>query len=239
MGGTWEDQIVGATMVQWVAMEIPPRHRQFLLDIARSAIVHTLKGAGHLVAPRPSGDPVLNIPAGCFVSLHEVVGHRLRGCVGRLQSQDPLFRTVFETAVSVLNDPRFAGMPVRLEELRHLSIEISVLSPLKPAASCMEFDPLNDGIYLMCVSPEGESRRTGTFLPQVGRETGWSREQLLARLCTEKMGLSSDAWQRPDARLLTYRTVICGPEPFLPPTELQQPGGRAGTIASQSNAFRI
>src|SRR5688572_1381566 len=122
-------------------MEIPPRHQEFLLDIARSAIVHALRGEG--VAPRPTGDAVLNMPAGCFVSLHELAAHRLRGCVGRLQSQDPLYRTVFETAVSVLNDPRFRGMPVTLEELPSLSIEISVLSPLKPAAGCMEFDPQN------------------------------------------------------------------------------------------------
>jgi AmmeMemoRadiSam system protein A len=220
-------------------MEVPARHQQFLLDVARSAIVHSLRGAAHLVAPRPSPDPVLNIPAGCFVSLHEIAAHRLRGCVGRLQSQDPLYRTVFETAVSVLNDPRFRGMPVTMDDLPNLSIELSILSPLKPAANCLDFDPLHDGIYLMHASPDGEGKRTGTFLPQVARETGWTREQLLARLCTEKMGLSSTAWQQPEARLLTYRTVICGPAPFLPPTQLQQPADRPGTLSHNSNTFRV
>jgi AmmeMemoRadiSam system protein A len=219
------------------AMEIPARHQQYLLDIARSAIVHTLRGAGAAVAPRPSADPLLNMPAGCFVSLHEMTAHRLRGCVGRLQSQDPLYRTVFETAMSVLNDPRFGGMPVLMEELSALDIEISVLSPLKPAAHPLDFDPLNDGIYLMCTGPQGKC--TGTFLPQVARETGWTREQLLARLCTEKMGLSSTAWQRPEARLLTYRTVICGPVPFLEAAAPERSGERRGTLASQSNTFRI
>src|SRR5687768_9896117 len=146
-------------------MEIPLRQRQLLLDIARSAIVHALRGEAQGVAPRPSADPVLNIPAGCFVSLHELEAHRLRGCVGRLQSEDPLFRTVFETAVSVLNDPRFRGQAVMAEELPRLSIEISVLSPLKPAENYRDFDLLNDGIYLICPGPEGQ--RTGTFLPQV------------------------------------------------------------------------
>jgi len=31
--------------------------------------------------------------------------------------------------------------------------------------------------------------RSGVFLPQVARETGWRRDQLLDRLCTEKDGL--------------------------------------------------
>ena len=81
--------------------------------------------------------------------------------------------------------------------------------------------------------------RTGTFLPQVARETGWTREQLLAQLCTEKMGLSSVAWQGPDARLLTYRTVICGPAPFLPQAPLQQTAGRVGTLGGSGNTFRV
>ena len=56
--------------------------------------------------------------------------------------------------------------------------------------------------------------RTGCFLPQVARETGWTREQLLGRLCSEKMGLPAAFWMQAGAQLMTFTTLIIGPEPF-------------------------
>jgi AMMECR1 domain-containing protein len=108
----------------------------------------------------------------------------------------------------VLRDPRFRDDPVRYAELPELDIDLSVLSPLRPAPRPLDFDPLEEGIYLT----HGE--RAGCFLPQVARETGWSKQQLLARLCVEKMGLPQDAWQDREARLFVFTTVIVGPEPF-------------------------
>jgi AmmeMemoRadiSam system protein A len=190
-------------------MQISAAHRQLLLNAARTNIRDTLRGNGRASIP-PTTDPVLTMPAGCFVTLHDRVTHRLRGCIGRLQSNDPLIKSVCETACSTLQDPRFQNNPVTLDELSRLELEISVLSPLKEAANPLDFDPPNDGIYLLC------DGRAGTFLPQVAKETGWTREQLLARLCTEKMGLAPTAWQNPQAKLLKYNVVIIGPEPFIP-----------------------
>jgi len=68
---------------------------------------------------------------------------------------------------------------------------------------------LNEGIYLTF----GESG-AGCFLPQVARETGWSKEQLLDRLCVEKMGLLASAWHDPRAKLFVFTTLEIGPEPF-------------------------
>ena len=189
-------------------MELSEEQRATLLDTARRAIVEWLRGNFGYAVP-PTEDPVLNMPCGCFVTLHERRTHRLRGCIGRLQTADPLLKTVHETAQSALQDPRFRYEPVTAEELPRLDIEISVLSPLTAAQGPLDFDPLNDGIYLLC------NGRAGTFLPQVARETGWGREQLLSRLCTEKMGLAADAWRSADAKLLTYRAVIVGPVPFV------------------------
>jgi AmmeMemoRadiSam system protein A len=188
-------------------MVITEPHQQVLLEAARAGIRNELRGVWQHHVPA-ADDPLFLTPAGCFVTLHDRLSHRLRGCVGRLQSPDPLLRTVYETARSVVHDHRFASHPVTLAELPRLELEISVLSPLKPADGPLDFDPPNDGIYLVC---EG---RTGTFLPSVARETGWTREQLLCRLCTEKMGLQAYAWRDVEARLMTYRTVIIGPAPF-------------------------
>ena len=41
-----------------------------------------------------------------------------------------------------------------------------------------------------------------------------TREQLLERLCVEKMGLPAASWRSPHAKLQTFTTIIIGPEPF-------------------------
>lgn len=187
-------------------MNLSPQAQAALLDIARDTIRAALSGT--VPQPLPE-DPELNQPAGCFVSLHEMNGHRLRGCVGRLDAKGPLAPTVRAMAQSVLEDPRFLDQPVTLGELPLLDIELSILSPLFPAAHVLDFDPPNEGIYLTYAG------RAGCFLPQVARETGWTREQLLSRLCTEKMGCSSFAWRHPDAQLQKFTTVLVGPEPFV------------------------
>src|SRR3954452_8811010 len=157
-------------------MQLTAEQSGRLLDIARDAIRQSLHGQP--LAELPQDDPALLQPAGCFVSLHESGTHRLRGCVGRLDASGPLAAVVQQTAVNVLGDPRFTQQPVRIEDLPRLEIDISVLSPLMPAASPLDFDLLNEGISLTI------SNRAGCFLPQVARETGWNKEQLLDRLCT-------------------------------------------------------
>ena len=158
----------------------------------------------------PLADATLHQAAGCFVTLHTLHGRRLRGCVGRLDAAKPLLEAIFATSLSVLEDPRFRYSPIYLEELPELELEISVISPLRPVEHPLAFELLSEGIYLTI------GRRSGCFLPQVARETGWTREQLLERLCTEKMGLPSSAWQNAEAQLSVFSTVMVGPEPFVP-----------------------
>ena len=195
-------------------MVLSPHQQRVLMDAARYAIRRKLGGHSPALDDGngdggTAADPALSQPAGCFVTLHTLRTHALRGCVGRLDATEPLLAAVRRTAANVLSDPRFGDDPVRLEELPDLQLDISVLSPLRPAAGPLEFDPLNEGIYLTF----GESR-AGCFLPQVARETGWSKEQLLDRLCVEKMGLLASAWHDPRAKLFVFTTLEIGPEPF-------------------------
>jgi uncharacterized protein len=189
-------------------MQLTAEQSQRLLDIARESIRHTL--AGQPPTPLAETDPVLISPAGCFVSLHQQTTHELRGCVGRLDANGPLAQVVQQTAVSVLADPRFGNRRIQPSELANLEIELSILSPLMPAKNPLDFDLLNDGLFLII------SNRTGCFLPQVARQTGWTKEQLLDRLCMEKMGFPAKMWQHPAARLQKFTAAILGPEPFNP-----------------------
>jgi len=178
-----------------------------LLALARNQILFRLQGGGLLEVK--TTDPQLLEPGSCFVSLHRRHDHGLRGCVGRMDAAAPLVIAVRDIAVSVLGDPRFRNQPITLAELPQLEIDINVISPLRPVAGPLEFDPLVDGIHLTI------DGRSGVFLPQVARETGWTREQLLARLCTEKLDLPPDAWQSPEARLQVFSTHMLGPVPFF------------------------
>jgi AmmeMemoRadiSam system protein A len=187
-------------------MQLLAHHGQELLNLARGVIRNALNG--HQIVVRVPADPALHQPAGAFVSLHAMRTHRLRGCVGRLDAAAPMFQAVANAAQSVLADPRFGTDRITLSELTDLEIEISLLAPLRPAASPTDFDPLRDGIYLTI------GQRSGCFLPQVARETGWTKEQLLDRLCTEKLGVHVRAWLQPQARLQKFATLLIGPEPF-------------------------
>lgn len=194
------------------AMVLAPDQQRLLLDLGRETIRQVLRPDHPAPVPLPPfpspDDPALHEHAGCFVSLHELRSHRLRGCVGRIEGTQPLWYAVHRAAIGVLGDPRFLDDPVRLAELPDLEIEISVLSPMRPAPSPLHFDPDTHGLYLT------HGPRSGCFLPQVARETGWTREQLLSRLCTEKLALPPTAWRDPAAKLLIFSTLLIGPEPF-------------------------
>lgn len=193
-------------------MNLTPAQSHALLGIARRVIVERVAGdnAGcHAAAPDLPPDPVLRQAAGCFVSLHEVTSHRLRGCVGRIEADRAMAVAVESAAALVLADPRFTADPVTPADLPLLELEVSLLSPLRPAADPLDFHPLTDGIVLTVAD------RRGLFLPQVARETGWTRQQLLSRLCLEKLELPADAWQDELALLETFSTAILGPERLL------------------------
>jgi len=193
---------------------LTPAQRVLLLNIARDGLLERLVGSPDAAAETPSdpctvervpADAELSTPAGCFVSLHERITHRLRGCVGRLDPEMPLWRVVHETAGDVLRDPRFTDTPVTPDDVPLLELEISVLSPPRQASTPLDFDPMSDGIYLI------HGSRSGFFLPQVARETKWSKQQLLNRLCAEKLGLPADVWQKPEAKLFTFKVEVIGP----------------------------
>lgn len=195
------------------AMPLIATQQSLVLDLARAFIREAADGRTPML---PDGvDPSLLELAGCFVSLHTLIGRRLRGCVGRIDASQPLIEALRSSSIHVLRDPRFSRTPVLAQELPLLEIEVSVLSAPRPACGPLDFDLLQDGVYLSF------GGRTGCFLPQVARETGWTREQLLERLCVEKLGLPHTTWRHPQARLHVFSVLVIGPESFEPPRPVQ------------------
>ncbi len=178
---------------------------QALLDLTRRTIRLALGAPDASLVP--DDRPAFQQRAGAFVSLHVAGNHALRGCMGRLDASEPVGQVVAEMAEAVLRDPRFSDRRITLAELPDLEVELSLISPMEPASGPLDFDLLEHGIYLTI----GE--KSGVFLPQVARETQWSKEKLLSHLCSEKMGLGPDDW-RNQGQLQRFTCQVIGPVRF-------------------------
>ena len=136
---------------------------------------------------------------GAFVTLK--IDGALRGCIGHVIGVAPLWEAVQENAIAAgFRDPRFE--PLRREELSQVTIEISALTPLRPA-SPDEIVVGRDGILI----ERGASR--GLLLPQVATEYGWNREQFLDHTC-HKAGLEAGCWRRADTVVSIFSAEVFG-----------------------------
>lgn len=129
--------------------------------------------------------------AGAFVTLNNTgkkarTEGRLRACMGVVEAEGPLIDAVVQAAVWAAQDPRFP--PLKLEELDHVEIEVSVLSPMKPVRSHRFIEVGKHGVLL---SKHGHR---ALYLPQVAVEQGWNLEAMLDNLSV-KAGLPRKAWQ--------------------------------------------
>lgn len=174
--------------------------RRELVSLARSAVKAALEGREMDITP--SSTPDLQVKAGCFVTLKSK--GKLRGCIGCFQSDEPLWKTVREMAISsATKDYRFASAPIEPHEVPELDVEISVLSPMRRVAKPLREIKLGrDGILI-----QGQGR-SGTFLPQVATETGWSLEEFLGHCSRDKAGLGWDGWKSPTADVYAYTAIV-------------------------------
>lgn len=162
--------------------------RKTLLDAARQSIASGLSGA-RLTIDVQSYPAALRATRATFVTLH--VREELRGCIGSLEPRRALIEDVVDNAyAAAFRDTRFA--PLTSADLEHLSVHVSLLSPLAPMRFDSEDDLLRqlrpgvDGLVL------GEHHHRGTFLPAVWESLATPRE-FLNRL-KEKAGLPPDYW---------------------------------------------
>ena len=87
-----------------------------------------------------------------------------------------------------------------MEELEQVHIEISVLSPLRQISSPDELVLGRDGVLMV------KDGRSGTFLPQVADETGWTKEEFLGHCARDKAGIGWNGWK--DADLYVYQAEV-------------------------------
>jgi len=179
--------------------DLNEQEKRTLLQIARRTIEQYVKNhhVDELDATKLSGD--LKAPCGAFVTLQK--NDQLRGCIGRFDASEPLYKVVQQMAIAAATqDYRFPQ--VEPQEIEHLEIEISVLTPMKRVTSPDEIELGRHGIYIK------KGMQAGTFLPQVATETGWSREEFLGHCAQDKAGIGWDGWK--DAEIYVYEAKVFG-----------------------------
>ena len=174
------------------------REKQILCELARIGILQGFAGRNPEVSelPRPAEES-LQRPLGSFVTLKRE--GRLRGCIGTIIPQEPLYLNVARMGyAAAFHDRRFPAL--RREEAEDTEIEVSVLGPIIPCPDPERIEVGRHGLLLRL------GDRTGVFLPNVPLEQGWDRTAYLENLCG-KAGLPSGSWNAPGAQLLWYEAL--------------------------------
>ncbi|UPT77001.1 AmmeMemoRadiSam system protein A [Sulfurovum sp. XGS-02] len=145
--------------------------------------------------------PSLKENGAAFVTINTKSHGQLRGCIGSLHACRPLYEDIIHNAQSAaLCDPRF--LPLSIEELDQIDIEVSILSEPQPLSYDSIEDlkakivPFKDGIVLKL------NGRQATYLPQV-----WEQlprfEDFFSSLCLKANLGNNCLSQHPE--ISTYR----------------------------------
>ena len=172
-----------------VLMSLNEAFHKPLLKLARDSIQQGLDNGCPLKTQNLDLPIELTENRATFVTLEKQ--GKLRGCIGMLEAIRPLAEDVAENAYSAaFKDPRFPAL--QFNELQHLDIHLSILSPSQvinfssEKNLLMQIRPGIDGLIL-----EDKGRR-GTFLPSVWEALNDSK-QFLHQLKL-KAGLPIDHW---------------------------------------------
>lgn len=136
-----------------------------LLKIAKSAIIENFNKDYRFDRQKLLKEyPYLQKNGASFVTIHK--DNQLRGCIGSIIAHRALIEDIINNAYAAsFEDPRFT--PLDTSELKHLNIEVSLLSQPE-ILEYNDFDdlvkkvrPYKDGLILK------HGAYQGTFLPQV------------------------------------------------------------------------
>ena len=179
-------------------MELTDKEKDTLLDIAKKAIV--AKISNEAMPELKVDSENLKSKRGAFVTLKK--NGNLRGCIGYIKPVKALGETVQEMAVAAaFHDPRFPSL--KPDEVRDLTFEISVLSPLKRIKDINEIEVGKHGLYIV------RGYKSGLLLPQVAVEYEWDRETFLQETCY-KAGLSIQAWMDKETEIYIFSADYFG-----------------------------
>ena len=197
--GTWQKNT--EVILQENNKELTEEDKKQLLDLARKTMIYALRNRR---VPQASDlgitiTDLMRKPRAAFVTLKK--HSLLRGCIGDIFPQRPLYRSIIVNAINAcFNDRRF--QPVTEAECEDITIEISALTTPEPVTSADKIRIGTDGVVM---SKDGHS---AVFLPQVAPEQGWDINQMLTQLSL-KAQLPADAWKE-GTSFLVFEAVVFG-----------------------------
>ncbi|MFH0821365.1 MAG: AmmeMemoRadiSam system protein A [Pseudomonadota bacterium] len=172
------------------------KERLFLAALARRSVESAVNGEPP--APVPHAGGLLEREYRVFVSIHKQ--GMLRGCMGSPAGEAPLASAVVDAArAAASEDPRF--WPLMQEELTHISLEISVLTPMERITGPEEIHVGIHGVFVQ------KGSMSGLLLPQVASELHWDAVTFLEHAC-EKAGLHRSAWEEPDTEIRIFSAEV-------------------------------
>ena len=181
-------------------MELTSDEKKILLKAARESILQELSECDVTKIDYKSY-PKLKMELGAFVTLH--INNELRGCIGYIIANKPLFETIVEAAKhSAFGDPRFAELS--RDEFDEIEIEISVLSEFEPIKS---YDEIKVGKHGLLLEEGGRA----VLLPQVALEQNYNRAQFLTALC-HKAGLYGNYWKERMLNIKVFTALVFSEE---------------------------
>ncbi|MDO8283037.1 MAG: AmmeMemoRadiSam system protein B [Thermodesulfovibrionia bacterium] len=189
-----KSHVVGYAAMGFYKSYLSDKEKETLLQLAKDTINLYVKDG-----KQPSSateNKRLKSNGATFVTIRE---HGvLRGCIGNIMPEMPLYDSVIRNAVSAASrDPRFP--PLKKQELDNIEVEVTILSPLELVKDTNAIEVGKHGLYIK------KDGRSGILLPQVPLEFGWDRETFLQQV-SKKAGLPPDAWK--DAELYWFTAEI-------------------------------
>lgn len=177
-------------------MKLTDDEKQILLQIARESIKEEF-GLGKVNLEQ---DFPLSIKEKCGAFVTLTIDRELRGCIGYIVANKPLYEIVYEVAKkSAFEDPRF--YPLTEEEVNHIEIEVSVLSPLRQIKSIDEIKIGEHGLVIQ------KGPFHGLLLPQVATRYNWTVKEFLEHTC-QKAGLSKNEWKDPQTKIEVFSAEV-------------------------------
>ncbi len=173
------------------------KEKNILLQIARNTLKNYFQKKTYLYEDELTKN--LKKKLGAFVTLKK--GQNLRGCIGYVFSDKPLYKTVAElTKKSAFDDSRFNKLTE--DELSQIKIEISILTEPRKITSPKEIKIGRHGVIVE------QGHKNGLFLPQVATENGWNQETFMDYLCEHKAGIPKEDWKNGKVDIYTFEAVV-------------------------------
>ncbi len=176
---------------------------ELAVRLARSRLEMALLGKE---SPNVEIPDIFKAKSGVFVTLNTHPKGELRGCIGFPEPVMPLIQALEDAVISAATrDPRFP--PVKSEELDHITVEVSLLTPpmlikvKKPKEYPKHIVVGRDGLIIE------RGMRRGLLLPQVATENKWNSKTFLENLCW-KAGLAPATWLEPLVKIYRFEGEV-------------------------------